>query len=57
MHCFAYFDETMDCIGGYKLWRSENTVPIMQKQNMNGFARVLKVVICFIILTDLTRFY
>ena len=28
----------------------------MQKQNMNWFAIVLKVVICFIILTDLTEF-
>ena len=28
----------------------------MQKQNMNWFATVLRVVICFIILTDLTKF-
>ena len=28
----------------------------MQKQNMNWFATVLRVVICFIILTDLTSF-
>ena len=28
----------------------------MQKQNMNWFAMVLRVVICFIILTDLTEF-
>ena len=28
----------------------------MQKQNMNWFAIVLSVVICFIILTDLTEF-
>ena len=28
----------------------------MQKQNMNLFATVLRVVICFIILTDLTEF-
>ena len=28
----------------------------MQKQNMNWFALVLRVVICFIILTDLTEF-
>ena len=27
----------------------------MQKQNMNGFAIVLIVVICFLILTDLTK--
>ena len=29
----------------------------MQKQNMNWFATVLRVVICFIILTDLTEFF
>ena len=28
----------------------------MQKQNMNWFATLLRVVICFIILTDLTKF-
>jgi hypothetical protein len=28
----ACFDETMDCIGGYKAWRSYNTVGIMQEQ-------------------------
>ena len=28
----------------------------MQKQNMNWYATVLRVVICFIILTDLTEF-
>ena len=28
----------------------------MQKQNMNWFVTVLSVVICFIILTDLTEF-
>ena len=28
----------------------------MRKQNMNWFATVLRVVICFIILTDLTEF-
>ena len=27
----------------------------MQKQNMNGFATICKVVICIIILTDLTE--
>ena len=29
----------------------------MQKQNMNWFVTVLRVVICFIILTDLTEFF
>ena len=28
----------------------------MQKQNMNWFSTLLRVVICFIILTDLTEF-
>ena len=28
----------------------------MQKQNMNWFATVLRVVICFVILMDLTEF-
>ena len=27
----ACFDGTIDCIGGYKPWISENTVGIMQK--------------------------
>ena len=31
-------------------------VDTMQKQNMNWFATILRVVICFIILTDLTEF-
>ena len=38
------------------LWKSYITVDTMQKQNMNWFATVLRVVICFIILTDLTEF-
>ena len=29
----------------------------MQKQNINWFAAVLRVVICFIILTDLTEHF
>ena len=29
----------------------------MKKQNMNWFSIVLKVVICFIVLKDLTEFY
>ena len=36
--------------------KSYNTVDTMQKQNMNWFETVLRVVICFIILTDLTEF-
>ena len=37
-------------------WKSYIIVATMQKQNMNWFATVLRVVICFIILTDLTEF-
>ena len=40
----------------YRPWKSCNTVSTMQKQKINGFATVLRVVICFIILTDLTEF-
>ena len=32
------------------------TVATMQKQNMNWFATVFRVVICFVILMDLTEF-
>ena len=50
---FTCFDETIDWI---KPWKSYIKVATMQKQNMNWFATVLRVVICFIILTDLTEF-
>ena len=53
---FACFDETIDLYQWIKPWKSYITVDIMQKQNMNWFATVLRVVICFIILTDLTEF-
>ena len=53
---FACFDETIDLYQSIKPWRSYITVATMQKQNMNWFATVLRVVICFIILTDLTEF-
>ena len=36
-------------------WKSYIKVDTMQK-NINWFATVLRVVICFIILTDLTEF-
>ena len=55
MHCFACFDETIDLYRWIKPWKSYITVATMQKQNMNWFATVLRVVICFIILTDLTE--
>ena len=52
----ACFDETIDIYQWIKPWKSYITVAIMQKQNMNWFATVLIVVICFVILTDLTKF-
>ena len=55
MHCFAHFDETIDFYWWYKPWKSYITLATMQKQNMKLFAIVLRVVICFIILTDLTE--
>ena len=53
---FACFDETIDFYQWIKPWKSYITVATMQKQNMNWFATVLRVVICFIILMDLTEF-
>ena len=55
MHCFACFDETIDFYQWIKPWKSYITVATMQKQNMNWFATVLRVLICFIVLTDLTK--
>ena len=52
---FAYFDETIDLYQWIKPWKSYITVDKVKKQNMNWFATVLRVVICFIILTDLTE--
>ena len=52
---FACFDETIDFYRWNKPWKSYITVDTIQKQNMNWFATVLRVVICFIILTDLTE--
>ena len=53
---FACFDETIDFYEWIKPWKSYITVATMQNQNMNWFSTVLRVVICFIILTDLTEF-
>ena len=44
----VFFDEFLP-------WKSWNTVDIMQKQNMDRFITVLIVVVCFLILTDLTK--
>ena len=52
----ACFDETINFYQWIKPWESYITVDTMQKQNMNWFATVLRVVICFIILMDLTEF-
>ena len=52
---FACFDETIYSYQWIKPWKSYITVATMQKQNMNQFATVPRVVICFIILTDLTE--
>ena len=53
---FACFDETINSYQWNKPWKSYITVDTMQKQNMNWFATVLRVVISFIILTDLIEF-
>ena len=52
---FACFDETIVFYQWIKPWKSYITVDTIQKQNINWFAAVLRVVICFIILTDLTE--
>ena len=54
---FACFDETIDFYQWIKPWKSYIIVATMQKQNMNWFSTVLRVVICFIILTDLTELF
>ena len=53
----ACFDETINFNQWIKPWKSYITVAIIQKQIMNWFATVLIVVICFVILTDLTKFF
>ena len=53
---FACFDETINLYQWIKPWKSYITVDTMQKQNVNWFAIVPRVVVCFIILTDLTEF-
>ena len=53
---FAYFDASMASIGGYEPWESWNTVDITPIQIKNDFTTIPKVVIYFLILTELTRF-
>ena len=53
---FACFDETIDFYQWIKPWKIYITIATIQKQNMNWFATVLRVVICFIIRTNLPSF-
>ena len=53
---FTYFDESMGSIGGYEPWKSWNTLDIMPIQINNEFTIVPKVVIYFLILTELMIF-
>ena len=52
----ACFNESIHLYQWIKPWKIYITVDTMQKQNMNWFATALRVVIFFIILTDLTEF-
>ena len=51
----ACFDDYMVFFDEFLPSKSWNTVDIMQKQNKNRFRTVVIVVICFLILTDLTK--
>ena len=51
----AYLDECMVCIGGYKAIVKLEYSRYTARIKMNGFPTVLRVVICFVILTDLTK--
>ena len=51
----AYFDGSMVFFDDFLPYRSWNTVDIIQKQNKNWFDTALIVVVCFLLLTDLTR--
>ena len=53
---FACFDETINLYQWIKPWKSYITVSTMKK-NMNWLSTVLRVVICFIILMDLTELF
>ena len=54
MHCFARL-MNYRLYRWYKPWKSYITVATMQKQYMNWFSTILRVVIFFIILMDLTE--
>ena len=51
----AYFDGSMVFFDEFLPCKSYITVSTMQKQNMNWFSTVIRVVICFIMLMDLTE--
>ena len=53
---FAYFDESMASIGEYEPCKSWNIVYITPIYINNEFTTVQKVVIYFLILTDLMSF-
>ena len=53
---FTCFDEIINFYQWIKPWKSYITVDTVKKQNMNWFTTVPRVVICFIILTDLIEF-
>ena len=49
------FDDSSVFFDEFLPWKSWNTIDIIQKQNMNWFDTTLIVVVCFLILTDLTK--
>ena len=55
MHSLLVLMNLSIYMSGFKPWKSYTTVETMQKRNMNWFAIVIRVLICFIILTDLTE--
>ena len=51
----AYFDGSMVFFDEFLPQKSRNIVDIIQKQNMNWFDTTLIVVVCFLLLTDITK--
>ena len=51
----AYFDGSIVFFDEFLPYKSWNTVDIIKKQNKNWFDTALIVVVCFLLLTDLTR--
>ena len=56
MHSLLVLMKLSNIYQWIKPWKSYTKVDTIKKQNMSWFATVLRVVICFIILTDLTEF-